>query len=148
MPVTATNPTLLTLDPITVPPYSARGIVQTLDPIPQSFNGAYTVDGELLNLSSPTMRKFRSVITCRDLDGPALSGVWPGDIVTVGCIVERRFITATGAADRPMVAGSLRTEGIYSYFRPLLVMKITTYTEAIEEYPGYINWQMELLETA
>lgn len=146
MPVTATNPTLLTLAPLTVPPYSARGIVQTLDPIPLAYNGARTVDGTLINFSLPTMRKLRSVITCRDMDGPKLNGVWQGQVVTVGCVVERRFLTATETADRPVVAGSTRTEGVYTYFRPLLTMMITNYTEQFEEWAAATNWQMELEE--
>lgn len=146
MVLTDTNTTLLTLDPITVPPYSARGIVQTLDPIPQAFMGVRTVDGELLNLSLPAMQKYRSIITCRDLDGPALAGVWQGQILTVGCVKELKYVTATGSAGRPAVADSTYVEGIYTYFRPELIMMVTNYTDSFEEYEAMTNWQIELEE--
>jgi hypothetical protein len=83
---------LLRLDPIGVPPYSARGITQSLDPIDGPSQLARTVNGharrpERHQLSANTSRRSPAPT----MDQPALDGVWPGMVLTVDCVIELSY---------------------------------------------------------
>jgi hypothetical protein len=56
--------TLLVLSGIGVPPYSARGLSETLTPIDASANLRRTVNGVLVDLSLAEMRKYHLSILC------------------------------------------------------------------------------------
>ena len=142
-----TDITLLRLDPIDVPPYSARGISQTLEPIEAAAYLRRDVNGNLIDLSVSQERKFRSTITCEDQDHPALNGVWPGMQLTVDCVVELAYADATdGAADRTAVAGSTRTADGFIFYRPQLVMLVVGYTIERDEYGAAVGWTLDLEE--
>ena len=100
-----TDITLLRLSPIGIPPYSARGVSQTLQQISGAGQMRRTVNGTLVDLSATQFRKYQSTITCRDMDHPALSGVWPGRVLTVDCICELAYEDATDAAAERTDAG-------------------------------------------
>ena len=139
--------TLLLLNEIGVTLYSARGLTQTLSPIAASIKLERDVNGILIDLSVPAMRKYASKITCTDNEVPALSGVWPGMVVTVSCVCELSFLTANPAMQqRPAVAGSIRTDGLFTFYRPILVMKVTEFRQDIEEYAGHITSELSLEE--
>lgn len=137
--------TLLTITGI-VTPYSARGLSQTLEPIAAAGVLRRTVNGTLVNLSDAVLRKYRSTITCDDMDVPALGGVWPGQQVTVGCVAELAYPTSGGSAERPVVAGSSRTEGDFTFYRPQLTMLIRGHTVNVDEYGAAVGWSLELEE--
>ena len=137
---------VLTLYGIGVPPWSARGASQTLEPIQASQQLRRTVNGELIDISRPEFRKYRSRISCADQQPPAVDGVWPGQVVTVGCISELSYLTAGGAPSRMPVAGSSRTEGAYTFYRPSLTMRVVSFSQDTDEYAAEVSWSLELEE--
>lgn len=112
--------TVLTLSGMSIEPYSARGLTQTLEPIEESKHFERAIDGTLLDLSYTPMRKYKSTITGSDQAAPAVSDKWPGQIVTVGCIVS--------------IEGS----------RPTLTMMITGFSISIDEWGAQVSWQLDL----
>jgi hypothetical protein len=137
---------VLTLSGIGVPPYSARGASQTLEPIQASQQLRRTVNGELIDISRPEFRKYRSTISCAEQQPPAVDGVWPGQVVTVGCISELSYLTAGGSPARTPVTGSSRTEGAYTFYRPSLTMRVVTFSQDTDEYGAETSWSLELEE--
>jgi hypothetical protein len=138
--------TLLVLDGQGLPPYSGRGITQTLDPIGQAANMRRTVNGDLKDISFSGFRKYKSQLSCNDQLAPALDGVWPGQTVQVDCISELSYKTAGGSAQRTPVPGSSRKEGLYTYYRPRLTMKVMDYSVSTDEYGAQVGWQLALEE--
>jgi hypothetical protein len=138
--------TLLVLDGQGLPPYAARGITQTLDPINQAANLRRTVNGDLKDISFSSFRKYKSTLSCNDQLAPALDGVWPGQTVQVDCVSELAYKTAGGSPQRTVVSGSSRVEGDYTYYRPRLTMKVLGYSVSTDEYGGQVGWQMALEE--
>lgn len=143
MPVA--DESVLRISPIGVAPYSIRGAQQTFEPIDDGGDFHRTVNGKLVNLSPSAFQKYRSTISCEDVDPPAFDGAWVGRTVVVDCIAEVGYI-GTGGPDRPVVTGSERTSGGVNYFRPVLTMMITKWNLTKSEYPNLTNWSMELEE--
>ena len=137
---------VLTLSGIGVPPYSARGASQTLEPIGSSQQLRRTINGELIDISRAEFRKYRSTISCVDQQPPAIDGVWPGRVLTVGCISELSYLTAGGAPSRNIVAGSSRTEGDYTFYRPSLTMRVVSFSQDTDEYGAEVSWSLQLEE--
>jgi hypothetical protein len=141
------NFTLLNITPPGIPPYSARGLTQTLEPIAASSKLERTVNGGLINLSPIQMRKFRSKISCTDQNTPAIGGLWPGMVVTVDCVQELSFLTASpGLQERDAITGSVRIEGDFTFYRPRLTMMVIDFQTSIEEYGRAIPWSFDLEE--
>ena len=137
---------VLTLSGIGVPPYSARGASQTLEPIGSSQQLRRTINGELIDISRAEFRKYRSTISCVDQQPPAIDGVWPGRVLTVGCISELSYLTAGGAPARPLGSGSSRTEGDYTFYRPSLTMRVVAFSQDTDEYGAAVFWSLQLEE--
>lgn len=140
--------TLLVIAPAGVPPYSARGLKQSLAPIGAATALRRTVNGTLVDLSDPAFRKYVSTISCTDQQAPAVDGVWPGDTVTVDCVVElaREAGTGDAGAGRSVVPGSEREEGDFVFYRPRLTMIVTAYQVTRDEYGAATDWTMTLEE--
>ncbi len=138
--------TLLTLAGVSVPPYSARGLTQTLEPIEASVQLKRTVNGALADLSYEPFRKYKSTISCQDQEPPAVDGVWPGQIVTVECVAELCFVTAGGSPTRLPVVDSERVEGDFTFYRPTLTMRVTGLSVTRDEYGSAVSWQLQLEE--
>ena len=137
---------VLTLSGIGVPPYSARDASQTLEPIGSSQQLRRTINGELIDISRAEFRKYRSTISCVDQQPPAIDGVWPGQVLTVGCISELSYLTAGGAPARPLGSGSARTEGDYTFYRPSLTMRVAAFSQDTDEYGAVVSWSLQLEE--
>lgn len=138
---------LLTLSGIDIPPYSARGLTQTLDPIDQTSNIWRTWNGALRDLTLPQFRKYRSVISGNDQQAPACDGLWQGRIITVGCTQELAYKTgASGAPFKSVVAGSLRVDGSFTFYRPSLVMMVMNFSLSWNEWAAAQTWSMSLEE--
>lgn len=138
----ATDPTtVLTLAGIGVPPYSARGLTQTLEPIDAAAHFERAIDGTLLDLSYTPMRLYKSTITGNDQQPPACDGVWPGQIVTVDCIVE-----LNSASGRPAADSEDRQDGDWSFYRPQLQMMVTAFSISRDEWGAQVSWSMSLEE--
>jgi hypothetical protein len=142
--------TLLVLSGPGVAPYSARGLRQTLEPIAAAAQLRRTVNGTLTDVSSPEFRKYRSTISCRDQMAPALDGVWPGQELSVECVAELSYPTATGSPGRPMAGSSageaVRTEGAFTFYRPVLQMRVVGFSTDTDEWDAAVGWTLELEE--
>jgi hypothetical protein len=135
-----------------VPPYSARGLQQTLGPI-DSVVPARDVNGGLINLAPSQFRKFKSTLSCTDGDPPAFGGLWPGATITVDCVAEVPYLTPTGT---PPVGGSpppgrtvvgTRTEGAYTFVRLRLSMMVMGPWTLTRDEPAHTyQWQIDLEE--
>lgn len=140
------NETLLVLSPIGAPPYSARGMTQTHDPISAAMSFDRTVNGALINLSAAQFHKYKSTISGKDMDPPALDGIWPGAVVTVDCIFELSYLTAGGSPAKTVVSGSSRTADGFTFYRPRLVMMVMNFNVNRDEWGAVVNWRIDLEE--
>jgi len=138
--------TLLVISGPGMPPYAARGLSQTLDPIDAAGVLARTVNGGLIDFSPPQMRKYKSTISCTDQDAPALDGIWPGMPLTVDCVSELGYLTAGGTPQRDAVPGSERTAGAWTWYRPRLDMVVVSYSASTNEYGAEVGWTLDLEE--
>jgi hypothetical protein len=133
-----------------VNPYSARGLRGTLTPIEAAKGDsllARTVNGTLVDISAPQMRKYRLEVTGNDQAPPALDGLWVGMIVTVACHVELAYLTAGGTPGRTPVTGSSRVEGSYTYYRPaFFTMMVVEWQIEREEWEQTAAWTLALEE--
>lgn len=138
--------TLLVLSSIGVPPYSARGLTQTLEPIDAAANLKRTINGALIDLSVPELRKYRSTISGADVDSPAFDQAWPGLQVVVDCIAELSYLTNSESPNRPVVAGSSRVSGDFTFYRPQLTMRVVRFAISDDEWMRESSWTLELEE--
>jgi len=139
--------TVLTLSGDGVQPYATRGASQTLSPIQGASQVDRTVNGKLVDLSfDDGFKKFASTISCNDQTAPAFEKSWPGLILTVGCISELCYKTSGGTPTRPVVSGSSRVDGDYTFYRPTLTMMVLGYTAQTDEYGCAVSWSMQLEE--
>lgn len=146
MTITSTDNTLLVISGPGLPTYAARGLTQTLDPIDAAGALARTVNGGLIDFSPPQMRKYKSTISCADVEAPALDGIWPGQPLTIDCVPELGYLTAGGTPQRNAVPGSERTAGAWTWYRPRLDMLVVSYSTSTDEYAAAVQWQLELEE--
>ncbi|MBZ9705389.1 hypothetical protein LB543_01425 [Mesorhizobium sp. ESP7-2] len=141
--------TFLRLDPVGVPPYSARGISEAF-----SLDGdaqlARTVNNVLIDLGAGEDEKFKLTITCTDQNMPALDGVKRGMELTVDCATEFVYMTAGGSPSRPAASTTddpaTRTEGAFTLYRPRLIMLVADYQLGFDEWGAACNWSLALIE--
>lgn len=139
--------TLLTLQGIGVPAYSARGLSQTLEPIAQAAKLKRTINGDLLDVSASQFQQYRSTITCQDQRPPAVDGVWPGKEVLVNCVEELCYAEG-GTPSRAVVPDSAFTEEGFTFYRPRLSMRVMSFSLTKDEYGAVNGWTMELEESS
>ena len=125
--------------------YAARSISQSLAPISSAAALARTINGTLVDLSDPAFRKYASTVSCTDHNAPALDGVWPGLELVVDCVAELARPTASPAS-RPVVPGSERVEGAFTFYRPRLTMLVVSVAFDADEIEASVAWQVELEE--
>lgn len=144
--------TVFRLSGIGVPPYSARGLRQTLTPIAQAAQLRRTINGDLDDVAAAQFRKFQSTISGDDQAPPAVDGVWPGRTVTVDCIAELSVADdgedppGAPVLDRTPVPGSLRHEPGFWFYRPRLTMRVTAFSIDGDEWAAGVAWQLALEE--
>jgi hypothetical protein len=129
-----------------VPLYSARGLDQSLVPIKAVAAPRRTINGALVDLAVDKFKKYETVITCSDVEAPALDNVFQGMEVTVDCVAELVYRTAGGTPSRTVIAGSARTVGAFTIYRPRLDMIVTGVQQSISEYARTVKWQLTLEE--
>lgn len=141
------NPsTVLSISGNGVSPYSARGLTQTLDPIPQASQLWRTINGGLIDVAAEQFRKYSSIISCTDQNTPALEGVWPGMELVIDCATTLSYPTDGGAPTRIVVPGSSYVEGNYTIYRPRLTMRVVNFTRQEDEWGATTAWTLELEE--
>jgi hypothetical protein len=145
-PIAPNAHTVLRLQGIGVPPYSARGLKQTLEVIDQATQLRRTVNGSLKDISFASFRKYKSSITGSDQQPPNFNGRWPGLQVTVDCIAEMSYAQDDESPERPVVPGSEIVEGAHTTFRPRLIMRIVNLTISHDEYGRQVDWTLDLEE--
>lgn len=138
--------TILALTGMGIPPYSSRGLTQTLNPIPASANLRRNVNGILKDISASQFQKYNSTITGNDADPPAIEGQWAGMTVVVDCIPELAYLTFSDLPSRTIVPGSLREDGDYTFYRPRLTMMIVNFSIQKDEFGARTGWTLELEE--
>jgi len=141
-----TGDSILVITGMGLAPYSARGLSQTLQPIDAAKANRRTINGALKDLSFDQFRKYASKITCKDQATPAIDGIWPGAVVTVECVAELSRLTDTEGPARPVVPGSERTEGAFTFYRPILQMLVVDFTDTLAEWDADYNWSLDLEE--
>lgn len=150
-----TIPTLLVISGVGIPPYSARGITQTFQPIAASVSMRRTVNGALKDISDPLFQKYATTISCSDMDSPAIDGVWPGLQVSVDWVaelaVEGEFEETSegvseGSLGRTPVPGSVRVADGFTFYRPRMTMLITSHNVNRDEWGAVTGWSMALEE--
>lgn len=130
---------------LNVPPYSTRAATQTLTPIPAATQLRRTVNAVLQDVSDPIFRKFVSVITSNDQQVPEF--VFPGVQVVVDCLTElSRKTVGGGGAIRSVVAGSERVDGAYTFYRPVLTMKVVNWVITRDDWKAISGWTLTLEE--
>ena len=127
-------------------PYATRGLQQTLEVIEASKQMRRTVNGTLIDISLTQFHKYRSVITGNDQLPPAFDGFWPGQTITVQCVAELSYLTSGGSPAKTVVAGSSRTDGDFTFYRPELTMKVVSFNSFTDEYRASVTWVLELEE--
>jgi hypothetical protein len=131
-----------------VNPFSARGLTGTLAPIALAQGDdklARTVNGTLISLAAPQMRKYRLEVGGDDQAPPALDGLWVGMAVAVDAHVELAYLTG-GTPGRSAVTGSERVEGDYTYYRPHFDMLIVELQFERKEWQAAVSWSLVLEE--
>lgn len=102
----------LVISRIGFPPFSARGVTQTLEPL-LCGEARRTIDGRLVYTGLPSHEKYKSLVLCEDKAVLAMGSLWRGAEVEVSCVA---FLTQecrgrkgdTLALARPAVVGSVR----------------------------------------
>jgi hypothetical protein len=128
-----------------LPLYSARGASQSLEPIDATVSQERTVNAELVDLSLSRFRKYRSVISARDVRPPSRDDIWPGMTVTVECACLRSYATG-GSPARTPVSGSQFVEGDFTFYRPVFTFMIGKMTGRFEEWEAGNDWSIECNE--
>jgi hypothetical protein len=148
--------TLLVITPISspasfqLPPFSARGLTQTLDEIdPVGGEGLFERNGNggLINYTRQQFQKLKSTITCRDQGMPALNNSWRGATVQVDCVHERWYPNG-GSPDRTVVPGTspVLENGFYSFYPRLTMIVRNVRSNGFDEWGAAYAWQMDLEE--
>ena len=142
-----TQTTLLTLSGDGVPPYSARGLRQSLtliDHAKGTSNLRRTVNGTLIDLTPKQMRKFKTTISGSDQQAPAFNALYPGMPITVSTVVELAYLTANSVPDR-LVAGSF-VDGAYTFYRLQLSCLVMDWEVDKAEWDASTSWKLDLEE--
>lgn len=129
--------------------YQARGLSQTLEVIGAASQLERTINGTLVDLSNPQFRKYASKISVPDnVNAPPLDNVWPGMEVIVECACSLSYLTSggNGPHGRDEVSGSAYVEGAYTFYRPVLTMRVVNHEEHFDEWKNIIGWSLDLEE--
>ena len=142
-----TSTSLLVLDGPGLQPYSIRGLTQRLTPISQAGQTRRDINGELRFIGLSEFQKYRIELSCDDVSAPAFDDVWPGLVVRVESAQELCYRTGTFGPSRSVVSGSERTEGEWTFYRPVFVaMVVAGPSQTFDEWGSQYGWQLELEE--
>lgn len=144
----ANSDTILTISSFGNMLYQARALSQSLKPIGESTQMERTINGTLVDLSVAQFRKYSTSIRVpNNVNAPPIDNVFPGQTVTVQCACALAFVTGTvGLPHKPVVSGSMYTEGDYTFYRPELEMMVRSVDTSFDEWQNVIGWTIELEE--
>lgn len=144
----ANSDTLLVISSFGNMLYQARGLTQTLPVISAATQLERTINGTLIDLSAAQFRKYTSKIDVpSEVNAPPLDGIFPGMEVTVQCVVSLSYVTGRlGSPNRPVVSGSMWSEGAYTFYRPELTMRVRSIETHFDEWKNVVGWSLELEE--
>ena len=155
------------------PQFSARGCEQELIPIDQGeFHR--TVNGDLIYLAENLHTKYKTIIQCVDKSSIATDGLYRGAEVTIGCIQrlwqkidqeqklvqldknpvvdsvfaqtsDNQTINVLNVNGREVQIEPIYSEGFVCY-RPLLKMKVVSYSLTTNEWGVKVGWKIECEE--
>lgn len=151
MTVPSQNGTLIFITPLSptsglmLTEFCCRNATQTLEQIGGGGTPRRSCNGIMLDLTYPQFRQYQSVISCTDVLSPALDDTWKGQEVIVDCAVELPFLTGA-SPNRPVVAGSTRVEGHFTFYRPQLHMMIMEIRNSFAEWEAKYAWSATLVE--
>jgi hypothetical protein len=156
-----------------LPPQSARNCKQELSPI---LNGEFkrSINGNLLFLETNERKRYKSAISCKDVNSPLIDGIWIGTQLSVGCIQNLWQSIDAGERKtrlvRPPVADSVCVvdnlgdairfelrddevelpriygEKVFVCFRPWLVMKVVDFSLETDEWGMTGGWRLVVEE--
>jgi hypothetical protein len=121
--------TLLAIDGIDFSQYAVRGITMTLTPIDQAAQLARDCRGALADISVAQFRQYKVTVACTDHEAPELTGVWPGQDITITCI------PGLGVSNG---AGDVLT----------ILAKVTAWNTSRDEWAAEVAWQLEAEQRA
>lgn len=152
-----------------LPPMSARGCVQELNPISQG-QFKRTVNGDLIFMGLQE-KKYKTIISCQDTTVLATNDLVPGSIVQVSCIqpLWQKITGGKATLEKKPVLGSIHVfdeskkpvhlvrceennievataEIAYVSYRPILTMRIISYSLKTNEWGTKSGWSLELEE--
>ena len=146
-PLTPNAFTVLRIQGVGVPPYSARGLRQSIGPIDQASQNRRTVNGDLKDISFSGFRKYKTTISGTDQRPPNFDGKWPGLTIIIDCIAELSYTPDEGETrQRTAVPGSEREESAHNVYRPRLTCKIINFNQDHDEYGAQIGWTLDAEE--
>jgi hypothetical protein len=116
--------TVLAIDGIDFSDYAVRCITMTLTPIDQAVNLARDCRGALADISVAQFRQYKVSISCTDHEAPELTGIWPGQDVTITCI------PGLGASNG---SGDVLT----------ILAKVTAWNTSRDEWAAEVAWQLD-----
>jgi hypothetical protein len=164
--------TMLTLSVGGFPPLSARGCEQTLSVI-NDGDMRRTINGTLVLNKNQPIKKYKSIIKCKDKTSLASFGLYPGKDIMVGCIhhLFQAGNVGDNGLERPFVDGSIQVininrelipfiiqnktihieqtnnmDPIFISYRPLLSMRVVRYELFTYEWSLESGWELELEE--
>jgi hypothetical protein len=153
--------TVLSIEGLDFPAYSQRGLVQSLTMIDQAKGSRRTLNGVLVNVVDSQFRKYASSISNGTVEGtqpPAFDIIYPGQVLTVGCIAElcqklssteldtESELSTESYLSRTAVEGSIRYEDGFVFYRPVLSMMVKDYSVELDEWQAVVSWNIDLEE--
>jgi hypothetical protein len=137
--------TILNLQGLGVPSWSARGLTETLTLIEAAAQITRSINGKVLNWSQPQFRKYRITLSCTDQRVLAFDGIWPGAEVIIDCVTELAYPVG-GTPERTPVGGSERTEGSFVFYRPQIWCFFVGFNTNTPEYEATPGWEARFEE--
>jgi hypothetical protein len=140
--------TLLTISGLGNFQYQARGLTQTLELIGGAKQLVRTINGNLLDLSVPIFRKYKTTISVPDeVETAPLDGVYIGMPIVIDCAIYLCYPTGrAGSPNRTEVSGSSSTMGAFTLYRPQLACLVTGFTQRLDEWKRVNGWTLEAEE--
>ena len=101
----------------------------TLEPIEQAANVARDCRGMLADISLAQFRQYKVSISCTDHEAPQLTGIWPGQDITITCIPG---LGVPDAMDEQLT----------------FLAKVTSWNTSRDEWPAETAWSLEAEQRA